>query len=121
MRGAAWGWREAWGGTPVDRPATSLNLLLLSSFSFTAGPTALAPPAASALAHDAWLEWEERVLRPAAVGGAPAADLEAALATLARAVGGADAGAAHLSGGPEPALADVAVFFTLAGEEEVRD
>ena len=55
------------------------------------------------------------------MGGAPAADLEAALATLARAVGGADAGAAHLSGGPEPALADVAVFFTLAGEEEVRD
>jgi len=104
------------GQALLDRPTLSPSPQ--PSFC-TAGPTAFTPPPPSSLSHDAWLEWEERALRPAAVGGGSADELAAALATLGAAVSAAPA--AHLSGGPEPALADVAVYFTLVGHEEVTE
>ena len=81
------------------------------SSSHSAGSTLT--PATSPALHDAWIEWEERVLRPSVLDGGDV--LAGAAATLAPAVDGG----AHLGGGRAPAFADVVVACTLLSVDQV--
>jgi len=93
--------------TAVGAPTNSLPVSCLHPRSLAyAGGSAAAPPAAATKVA-AWLEWEERVLRPAALQGQPA-PLTAALTHLAGALAGSD----YLAG-TTLTVADAAVYATL--------